>query len=140
MVNTPTLFKSSVLYISFLLLLVGESLCYRKLESACETLPSDIHIVKEEFDQISNLVRTCEANVAVNKCEGACVSSIKPSALSKSGFTKDCNCCKESGYRQRSIELNNCFDPNGVRLGGTQGQMSVSINEPMNCKCNACGV
>ena len=42
----------------------------------------------DEYDQGSVLVRTCEANVAVNKCEGACASSIQPSALTTHGFQK----------------------------------------------------
>ena len=46
--------------------------------------------VSDEYDQNSVLVRTCEASVAVNKCEGACASSIQPSALSTHGFQKVC--------------------------------------------------
>ena len=34
------------------------------------------------------MVRTCEESIAVNKCEGACASSIQPSALKHTGFQK----------------------------------------------------
>ena len=33
-------------------------------------------------------MRTCEDDVALNKCEGTCASSIQPSAVERSGFTK----------------------------------------------------
>ena len=32
----------------------------------------------------------------------------------RSGFSKDCNCCRESGYRERTITLQSCYDQ--VRL------------------------
>ena len=43
----------------------------------------------DEFDPASGiLVRTCEEDVAVNKCEGECASSIYPSAKNTYGFHK----------------------------------------------------
>ncbi|XP_063592472.1 partner of bursicon-like [Penaeus indicus] len=56
--------------------------------SECETLPSTIHVAKEEFDDAGRLVRTCEEDLAVNKCEGACVSKVQPSVNTPSGFLK----------------------------------------------------
>ena len=42
----------------------------------------------DEFDKASGISRTCEQSVAVNKCEGACASSLRPSALNSNGFSK----------------------------------------------------
>ncbi|XP_064086037.1 uncharacterized protein LOC135201081 [Macrobrachium nipponense] len=45
----------------------------------CETLPSTVHVSKEEYDEAGRLLRTCEEDLAVNKCEGACLSKVQPS-------------------------------------------------------------
>ena len=45
-------------------------------------------ISSDEYDHSNLLVRTCEESIAVNKCEGACASSIQPSALKHTGFQK----------------------------------------------------
>lgn len=121
-----------------MLLFIGISEA-RRFQSTCETIPSDIHITKDEFDSNSVLIRTCEETVAVNKCEGACVSSIKPSALSSHGFQKECSCCRESSHRQRALILGSCFDPDGVKLTGDLGTMKVTLNEPIDCRCHQCG-
>ena len=42
----------------------------------------------DEFHKSSGTTRTCEQSVAVNKCEGACASSLRPSALNANGFQK----------------------------------------------------
>ena len=43
----------------------------------------------DEYDSGTGiLLRTCEENVAVNKCEGQCASSIYPSARNALGFHK----------------------------------------------------
>jgi len=110
-----------------------------RYKSTCETLPSELHITKDEYDHSNLLVRTCEESIAVNKCEGACASSIQPSALKHTGFQKDCRCCRETSYRQRQITLTNCFNSDGVRLGGEKGSMQVTVNEPVDCKCHECG-
>lgn len=57
-------------------------------DEACETLPSEIHIIKEEFDELGRLQRTCNADIAVNKCEGACNSQVQPSVITPNGFLK----------------------------------------------------
>lgn len=77
----------------------------------CETLPSELHIIKgelccainyhenkliqnnfmlniEEFDELGRLQRTCNGDIAVNKCEGACNSQVQPSVITPSGFLK----------------------------------------------------
>ena len=46
-------------------------------------------IFSDEYDSSTSvLIRTCEDDIAVNKCEGACASSIKPSVVSNLGFQK----------------------------------------------------
>jgi len=105
----------------------------------CETLPSEIHVTKEDIDKSTGLSRTCEQTVKVNKCEGQCSSSIQPSALNSHGFQKECHCCRESGYQQRTITLNHCFDGDGLKLSGAAGSMQVTVNEPVDCQCYSCG-
>lgn len=54
----------------------------------CETLPSSIHVTKEEMDGDGNVVRVCEGDITVSKCEGTCSSQLKPSVASQTGFHK----------------------------------------------------
>ena len=54
-----------------------------KLESTCETLANRIHITKEEFNKAKELMRTCEEDIEMMKCEGSCVSSTMPSAMER---------------------------------------------------------
>merc|ERR1712018_204287 len=116
------------------------NLAAKRYKSTCETNPSDIHLTKDEFDSGTGiLLRTCEENVAVNKCEGQCASSIYPSARNALGFHKECHCCREIRTRERTIILRTCYDSDGNRLSGSDGSMSVQIREPMDCKCLECG-
>jgi len=122
----------------FLTIFVTSVLGEVNYKSTCETIPSEIHITKDEFDKSSGTSRTCEKSVAVNKCEGACASSLRPSALNPNGFQKNCQCCRESSHRKRSITLTNCYDGDGGRISGSLGTMTVTVNEPIGCKCTAC--
>ncbi|XP_046671521.1 partner of bursicon [Homalodisca vitripennis] len=109
-------------------------------EEACETLPSEIHIIKEEFDELGRLQRTCNGDVAVNKCEGACNSQVQPSVITPTGFLKECYCCRESFLRERVITLTHCYDPDGMRLTSqNQASMDIKLREPAECKCYKCG-
>ena len=54
-----------------------------RLESTCDTLANKIHITKEEFNKAKELMRTCEEDVDLMKCEGACVSTTMPSAMER---------------------------------------------------------
>ena len=54
-----------------------------KLESSCETVANRIHITKEEFSKAKELMRTCEEDIELMKCEGSCVSSTMPSAMDR---------------------------------------------------------
>ena len=110
-----------------------------RYKSTCETIPSRIHITKDEYDSNSLLIRTCEEDAAINKCEGACASSLKPSAFKANGFQKECRCCRESSYRQRQLTLTSCFDGDGQRLTGQLGSLEVTVNEPTDCRCHECG-
>ena len=117
----------------------GEAMMRNRYKSTCETIPSKIHITKDEFDTKGLLIRTCEEDAAINKCEGACASSLKPSAFKSNGFQKECRCCRESSYRQRQLTLSNCFDGDGQRLTGQLGSLKVTVNEPTDCRCHECG-
>lgn len=57
-------------------------------DDTCETLSSTIKIVKEETDESGNVIKTCEATIMVNKCEGLCSSHLHPSVSYATGFIK----------------------------------------------------
>ena len=79
----------------------------------------------------------------------------------RSGFSKDCNCCRESGYKERTITLRSCYDMDGHKLEeGSPASMQVpghasrvtchvscvtisllqvTIKEPSGCQCYKCG-
>ncbi|XP_023244241.1 partner of bursicon-like [Centruroides sculpturatus] len=108
-------------------------------EIVCETLPSSIHVTKEEYDETGNLVRNCEGMIGVSKCEGICSSQVQPSVISPGGFLKDCYCCKEEWMRHREILLTECYDSEGTRLYGEHGTMVIELKEPEACSCQKCG-
>ncbi|CAH1368558.1 hypothetical protein MTP99_009988 [Tenebrio molitor] len=109
-------------------------------EETCETLMSDINLIKEEFDELGRLQRICNGEVAVNKCEGSCKSQVQPSVITPTGFLKECYCCRESFLRERTITLTHCYDPDGVRLTTENANsMDVKLREPAECKCYKCG-
>lgn len=56
--------------------------------SNCHSLPSEIHVTKEETDESGNVVRLCEGTIRVAKCEGTCLSELRPSVHSTTGFAK----------------------------------------------------
>ena len=72
-----------MIHLRILVSLFLVALSLGKLESICETLKSKIHITKEEFSKSKELMRTCEEDVEINKCEGSCVSTTMPSAMEK---------------------------------------------------------
>merc|ERR1711913_79603 len=130
---------NTIMVIFLMVLAFVPTLMAVKYESSCETLPSKIHITKEEYGSTKELVRTCEEDVELAKCEGSCVSSTQPSAMERSGFLKDCKCCRESGYRERTLTLHNCYNGDGHKLEGGLGTMQVTIKEPDGCQCYGCG-
>ncbi|KAI9585621.1 hypothetical protein GQX74_001468, partial [Glossina fuscipes] len=77
----------------------------------CETVKSEIHLIKEEFDELGRMQRTCNADVMVNKCEGLCNSQVQPSVITPTGFLKECYCCRESYLKERIVTLSHCYDP-----------------------------
>ncbi|XP_055387127.1 partner of bursicon [Condylostylus longicornis] len=106
----------------------------------CETLKSEIHLIKEEYDELGRLQRTCNADVTVNKCEGLCNSQVQPSVITPTGFLKECYCCRESYLRERTVTLSHCYDPDGSRLmSPNMAIMDVRLKEPAECKCFKCG-
>lgn len=58
------------------------------MKDTCETLPSTIQVTKEEYDDLGNVVRSCEGTIGVTKCEGSCNSQIQPSVVTPTGFLK----------------------------------------------------
>ena len=109
-------------------------------ENSCETVSSTIHLVKEEYSQGKELVRSCEDEVGLSKCEGYCVSTTTPSAMERSGFSKDCSCCRETSYAERTVTLQHCYDPDGQRIeAGSLSTMQVTIKHPAGCVCYKCG-
>ena len=54
----------------------------------CQLSSTSIHIIKEEYDMAGNVVRNCEGDIVINKCEGTCTSSLEPSVTSPTGFLK----------------------------------------------------
>ncbi|CAH4034025.1 unnamed protein product [Pieris brassicae] len=106
----------------------------------CETLPSEIHVTKEEYDDMGSLVRSCSGEVMVNKCEGICNSQVQPSVITPTGFLKECFCCKENYLRERLVTLSHCYDPDGLRLEDEERAiMEIRLREPAECKCYKCG-
>ncbi|KAF2367986.1 hypothetical protein FHG87_001270, partial [Trinorchestia longiramus] len=105
----------------------------------CETLPSTIHITQDEHDDSGRMIRQCEEDVVVSKCEGSCQSKVQPSVNTLSGFYKDCRCCRETSLRQREVVLTRCYDADGLQLAGPRSAMKVSLREPADCTCYKCG-
>lgn len=94
----------------------------------------------EEYDELGRLVRTCNDEVHVNKCEGFCNSQVQPSVISVTGFLKECFCCRETFFREKLIHLKHCYDPDGQRLmEGPLSSMEVRLKEPSECRCYKCG-
>ncbi|KAK2705923.1 partner of bursicon-like [Artemia franciscana] len=106
---------------------------------SCETLPSSVHITKEEYTESGSLARTCEGEVAVTKCEGTCNSQVQPSVNHPTGFLKECLCCREGFLRERRVSLLKCYDSDGNQIKGERGVMEVKLREPSDCKCQRCG-
>ena len=78
--------------------------------------------------------------MSVNKCEGMCSSQVQPSVITATGFLKECFCCRETFLRDRVVQLTHCYDPDGVRLTGTEmANMDIELKEPASCKCFQCG-
>ncbi|CAH2238408.1 jg21112 [Pararge aegeria aegeria] len=106
----------------------------------CETLPTEIHVTKEEFDDMGSLVRACSGEVTVNKCEGICNSQVQPSVVTPTGFLKECFCCKENYLRERLVTLVHCYDSDGLRLEDEERAiMEIRLREPAECRCYKCG-
>nr|ABO20869.1 bursicon beta [Musca domestica] len=106
----------------------------------CETIKSEIHLIKEELDELGRMQRTCNADVIVNKCEGLCNSQVQPSVITPTGFLKECYCCRESFLKEKIITLSHCYDPDGTRLNSPEmATMDIRLREPTDCKCFKCG-
>ncbi|XP_047990084.1 partner of bursicon [Leguminivora glycinivorella] len=106
----------------------------------CETSLSEILVTKEEYDEMGRLVRSCNGEVTVNKCEGMCSSQVHPSIATITGFLKECHCCRENYLRERIVTLSHCYNADGVRLEDPKhAVMEVRLQEPDECQCFKCG-
>lgn len=77
-------------------------------DESCETLQSEIHITKDEYDEIERLRRTCSGDILVTKCEGFCNSQVQPSVVTTTGFSKVNRCdisSKRIFIRYRAFKL-----------------------------------
>ncbi|NP_001037289.1 partner of bursicon precursor [Bombyx mori] len=109
-------------------------------EENCETVASEVHVTKEEYDEMGRLLRSCSGEVSVNKCEGMCNSQVHPSISSPTGFQKECFCCREKFLRERLVTLTHCYDPDGIRFEDEENAlMEVRLREPDECECYKCG-
>ncbi|CAH1724959.1 partner of bursicon [Aphis gossypii] len=134
------MYTTQLFIISIAIFFVHNNVLAEDNPEECETLPSELHIIKEEFDELGRLQRTCNGDIAVNKCEGACNSQVQPSVITPSGFLKECYCCRETFLRERIIALTHCYDPDGVRLTSDKlATLEVKLKEPADCKCFKCG-
>ncbi|XP_073955207.1 bursicon subunit partner of burs [Choristoneura fumiferana] len=106
----------------------------------CETSLSEILVTKEEYDETGSLVRSCNGEVTVNKCEGMCSSQVHPSIATVTGFSKECHCCRENFLRDRVVTLSHCYDSDGIRIEDPKRSiMEVRLQEPDECQCFKCG-
>ena len=47
-----------------------------------------VDVTTEVLDEHGRVIKKCEEDIAVNKCEGNCVSKVQPSVNTPSGFLK----------------------------------------------------
>ncbi|ETN65201.1 partner of bur [Anopheles darlingi] len=141
--SITTMVQGGALLVLTVVLLSGQLTAYaqhNQADETCETLPSEIHLIKEEYDELGRLYRTCNGDVTVNKCEGKCNSQVQPSVITATGFLKECYCCRESFLRERQLQLTHCYDPDGVRMTDHESAtMEIRLKEPVDCKCFKCG-
>ena len=49
--------------------------------------------------------------------------------VSRSGFSKDCKCCRESAYSERTVTLQQCYDQDGHKIQtGSLASMQADCN------------
>ncbi|XP_064456464.1 partner of bursicon-like [Ornithodoros turicata] len=108
--------------------------------ATCNLQSTSIRITRDQTDEQGALQRTCEGTVFVARCEGTCVSQVQPSITLPHGFLKECNCCRETYMNRREIQLQDCFDPNGQKIYGAEGSMTIFLEEPQECACHKCGL
>lgn len=133
------MFMLRISLILSVLILTSETVGQVTDDESCETLQSEVHITKDEYDEMGRLKRTCSGDVSVTKCEGFCSSQVQPSVASTTGFSKECYCCRESYLKERQILLHHCYDADGIKLTGEEdGMMEIKIREPADCKCIKC--
>ena len=108
----------------------------------CLSLPSEIHVTKDETDETGNVVRTCEGTIVVSKCEGTCQSELRLSVSSPTGLHKECYCCRESSMTFKMFSLPECFTPDGLKIThpSNKAVMKIKMKEPNGFTCHTCGL
>ncbi|XP_046424125.1 partner of bursicon [Neodiprion pinetum] len=132
--------KSVLFLLAIMALFKSNVIAQLSGDENCETLQTEIHVTKDEYDDLGRLKRTCGGDITVTKCEGFCNSQVQPSVVSTTGFLKECFCCRESYLKERDVFLDHCYDADGVRLDSEEGgSMEIKLREPAECKCYKCG-
>ena len=54
----------------------------------CKTVKNSIHVSKEDRSSTGETLRVCEGVIQVNKCEGVCLSNLRPSVNTATGLVK----------------------------------------------------
>ncbi|KAL4222026.1 hypothetical protein ACF0H5_018071 [Mactra antiquata] len=99
------------------------------------TIYINIQFTENVNTQDGSLLLTCNGRVTVNKCEGSCLSSVKPTLTSPDGYTKECSCCKDLSARSRTVTLSMCT------LGDEEVhgyELTRTLLEPTACSCQPC--
>lgn len=86
--NFSIMFIHSIFLILIIFIYSNETIAQVTDDENCETLQSEVHITKDEYDEIGRLKRTCSGDISVTKCEGFCNSQVQPSVASTTGFSK----------------------------------------------------
>ncbi|KAH9516109.1 hypothetical protein DERF_006871 [Dermatophagoides farinae] len=102
----------------------------------CRTMETLVEMSKDELGTNGELIRRCHGQALVSKCEGACISNLRPSIQTPTGLLKECNCCRETSMHSKRIVLDNCFDLDDNAL--EDEKMIITVNEPRNCACFKC--
>ena len=78
----------NTLWVLLFILIIPSVSSFYKNQETCELLPVTSHAVKEDYDVTGNVLRTCEDDIEVKKCEGTCDSFLQPSVMHPNGFLK----------------------------------------------------
>ena len=61
---------------------------HKNQHNQCKTIETTMQVSKEDKSSTGDLLRVCEGIIVVNKCEGACLSNLRPSINTITGLFK----------------------------------------------------